>query len=407
MDGVTLAVLAALLTGWALVGRRAEAWGITAPIVFLVSGIVLAESVGADPGAPAVHALAEATLVLVLFHDASTVRFRELRHDPWVAVRLLAVGFPVAVLMTAGVSWWLLPSLGFAGALLVGAALSATDASLGAPTVLNPAVPVRVRRALNVESGLNDGLATPLVIVAIGALAANADSADGVAESVALELPSGVLGVAVGIAIGLVAAIAFDATRAWGLSDRRARGVGVLALPLLTFGLAEIAGANVFLAAFLGGLAFGRFSRTVHEEEQVTEPLEIAADVLGVVLWFLAGGMAVRVLREGFKVEWLVIALLAVTVLRLVPVALALLRSGLAWPTRLFLGWFGPRGVATIVFGLLTFEALPADGRTFDIVGVFTLTVMLSVVAHGLTAAPWAERYGRWAGAASPRADRA
>ncbi len=396
-EGLTLAVLAALLTAWALVGRRAEAWGITAPIAFLAAGLALGTRVGLDLGAPSVHLLAELALVLVLFHDASTVGLRDLRRDPWIAVRLLAIGFPLAVLLTTGVTLWMIPSLGIAGALLVAAAVSATDASLGAPTVLNPAVPIRVRRALNVESGLNDGLATPIVIVAIGALVANADTTEGVAEAAAVELPRGLLGIAVGIVLGAGIARAMDWTRGHRHSDLAARGLGVLALPLLTFGVAELLHANVFLAAFMGGLAFGRVSRAVHEESEVTEPLETAADVLGVALWFLAGGLMITVFARGFRIEWLVIAVLALTALRMVPVALALLGSGLQTPTRLFLGWFGPRGAATIVFGLLTVEALPEDPRTSDIVGIFTLTILLSVLAHGLTATPFANRYAAWA----------
>ncbi len=395
--GVTLAVLAALLTAWALVGRRLERWGVTAPMAFILAGMLLGGIVGQDLSEPAIHMLAELALVLVLFHDASTVRLKALRADPWVAVRLLAIGFPVAILATTGVTLWLLPSLGIAGALLVGAAVSATDASLGAPTVLNPAVPIRVRRALNVESGLNDGLATPVVVIAIGALVANSDSSEGLADSAALEFPSSLLGVALGIALGAIVALAMDWTRRRGASDLRARGLGVLALPLMTFGVAELAGANVFLAAFMAGLAFGRVSRSLRDEPAVSEPLEFAADIFGVVIWFLAGGLVVYVLQQGFRIQWLILAILAITVLRLIPVGLAMLRSDLRAPTRLFIGWFGPRGVATIIFGLLTVEALPDDERTLDILGVFALTVLISVFAHGVTAARLTDRYARWA----------
>ena len=268
--------------------------------------------------------------------------------------------------------------------------------------VLDPRVPVRVRRALNVESGLNDGLATPVVVVALGALAAATPSTDGVAEVASLDLPSGLLGVVVGIVLGVFMALAMNLTARHGASDLRARSLGVLVLPVLTFGMAELAHANVFLAAFMAGIAFGRLSDAVHDEPAVTEPLETASDIFGVIVWFFAGGLVVGVFENGFRLEWLVLAVLVLTVLRLIPVALALLGSGLAPPTRLFIGWFGPRGVATIVFGLLTVEALPRDQQALDIVGVFALTVLISVVAHGVSAGPLVARLARQGPGAAP-----
>ncbi|MDN4478531.1 cation:proton antiporter [Demequina sp. SYSU T00039] len=392
-EGLTLATIAGLIVTWALVGRRLERAGVTAPMAFIVAGMALAATVGDGISATTIHLLAEITLVMVLFHDASTVRLSSLRHDPWIAVRLLAVGFPLAVLLATGLTWLLIPALGGAGALLVGAAVSATDASLGAPTVLNPAVPERVRRALNVESGLNDGLATPIVMVALGVLV---DQTAGEAPAHALDMPRAASGVAVGVSIGLLAAVAMASTRRAGFSDARARSVGVLALPLLTFGFAELAHGNVFLAAFVAGLTFGAAGRGVEREPEVSEALEIAADVMGMILWFLAGGMLVLVLARGFEPVWLLIAVLALTMLRLLPVALALVGAGVRTPTVLFIGWFGPRGVATIVFGLLAADALGEDPRRYDIAGIFALTVLISVFAHGLSAPPLTRLYARW-----------
>ncbi len=398
-EGLTLATIAGLVIAWALVGNRLERFGVTAPMVFIAVGAVLAAAVGDGVGRSTIHLIAELALVLVLFHDASTVRLAALRHDPWIAVRLLGIGFPLAVLLTAGVTWMLVPALGAAGALLVGAALSATDAGLGAPTVLNPAVPERVRRALNVESGINDGLATPIVMVALGLLA---EQTAGSAARHALDMPRAVTGIAVGVAIGVVAAIAIDATRRMGWSDVRARSLGVLALPLAAFGVAEMLHGNVFLAAFLAGLAFGRMSRSLEAEPELSEPFEIAADVVGIVLWFFAGGVLAMVLARGVELAWVAIALLALTVLRMVPTALALVGTRLRAPSVLFIGWFGPRGVATIVFGLLAIDVLGGDSRATDIAGIFALTVLVSVFAHGLSAPPLARAYGRWSRRGDP-----
>ena len=393
-QGVTLTIVAALVLAWSLFGRRLEQAGVTAPMVFLGIGVLLA-GVSADIDAQTVRLLAEITLVIVLFHDASTVRLAELRADPWIAVRLLAVGFPIALAATAASTYLLLPAAGVAGAVLIAASITPTDAGLGAPTILNPVVPTRVRRALNVESGLNDGLATPIVL---GALAVLVESTGGEEQTIlSLAAVPVALALAIGVLLGVVGAWLLDRSRDRGWSSMRARGIAVLLLPLLAFGLAEIVEANAFIAAFVGGLLFGRFAHCVEVEAEVSETLEIAADLLSSLLWLLAGGLLVTSLEAGLTWEWLALAVLALTVLRVVPVALAMLGTGFRWPTVAFLGWFGPRGVATIVFGLLTVESLGGDDRLLeDVAGVLSVTVLLSVVLHGITAGPLSTRYGAW-----------
>lgn len=393
-EGVTLATLALLLLGWSLVSTRAQRWGVTAPMAFIVAGVALVATVGDDLSAGTIKFLAEITLVMVLFHDASTVRLADLRRDPWISVRLLAVGFPVALAMTTAATMWLLPAVGVAGAVLIAGSITPTDAGLGAPTILNPAVPVRVRRSLNVESGLNDGLATPIVLGALAVLVGSGDNT-GVLSVAALPVA---LGLGIGVGLGLVGALLVDRSKAAGWSSTHARALAVLALPVLSFGLAEVVDGNVFIAAFVGGLVFGRFAATVEDEAEVSETLETAAEIFGAVLWFLAGGLLVLALSDGFQWQWAVMAVAALTVLRIVPVAISLLLSGFHWPTVLFLGWFGPRGIATIVFGLLAVEELGDQTPLLaDVGGVLSLTVLLSVFAHGMTAGPLSAAYGSWA----------
>jgi len=393
-EGLALATTAALVLAWSLVGAGLERRGFTAPMAFIAAGALLAVATDESVSPDTVRFLAEITLVIVLFHDASTVRLAELRADPWIAVRLLAVGFPVAIAMTAATTAWLFPVAGVAGAVLIAGAVTPTDAGLGAPTIMNPAVPTRVRRALNVESGLNDGLATPVVL---GALAVLVTTTGGEEQTIlSLAAVPVLLGLSIGVGLGLGGAWLLDWSRENDWSSMRARGIAVLALPLLAFGTAETLGGNAFIAAFVGGVAFGRFAHCVEIEGEVTETLEIAADLLGWVLWLLAGVLFVAALEVGFSWRWLALAVLALTVLRIVPVGLALLGTGFRWPTVLFLGWFGPRGIATIVFGLLALESLGDDALLADVSGVLSVTVLISVVAHGVTAGPLSHRYGAW-----------
>ena len=396
MSGEAITVMSALVFCYALTARRLTFVNVTAPMLSILAGLIVFSTRPVEINSDFVHLIAEITLVIILFHDASTVRLSRLRHDPGIAIRLLFIGFPLALLATFLVTRQLLPALGWAGALVIAAAITPTDAGLGAPTVLNPAVPLRVRRGLNVESGLNDGLATPIVLVALGVLAEREDA------PIPGLLGIGVVSVLVAVVCSVLLAVAVARIMDWSrrrqLSGRRGRQVAMLVLPGLLFGVAELTGANAFIAAFVGGLVFGAASATLTEEHESAELLETSADLLGFVVWFLFGGLLLRVFDHGVRWQWVVIAVLALTVLRLVPVALAMLGSGFRWPTVAFIGWFGPRGLATIVFGLLALEELGSDSPFIrDLAGPLAVAVLLSVFAHGFSAGPLSVSYGAWA----------
>lgn len=407
MPGEALALLATILI-FALAGRRLERWNISVAMVGLVAGIgVFAWLGGSALDTELVHGIAELTLVVMLFHDAATVRLRQLIADRGVPLRLLAIGFPLALVLTAATGLWLLPALGLAGAILVAGAVTPTDAGLGAPTVLNPVVPTRVRRALNVESGLNDGLATPVVLLALSALV----TAEGQEEPTVFQVSvvPVILALVIALGSGFAGARALDWSARHRLSSDRGRRLAILVLPLFTMALAQLVGANVFIAAFVAGLVFGAVCTTADEHPEATELLEVAADLLSVVVWFLAGGLVVLLFGVSditVQWRWLVYAVLILTVLRIVPVAVSLLDASFRWRTALFIGWFGPRGLATIVFGLLALEELGPDHPVaVDAIGVMMGVVVLSVFAHGITAGPLARRYGQWARVHDPAAD--
>lgn len=387
--------MAGLVLGYTLLGRRFAAANVTAPMLSLLAGVLIFEITDIDIEAASIQIFAELTLVIVLFHDASTVKLRKLQRDPGIAARLLLIGFPLAILGTFLLTSQLLPALGVAGAWLLAAAITPTDAGLGAPTMLNPVVPVRVRRALNVESGLNDGMATPLVLLALSALAAEQGTTEPSILSVGL-IPVA-LALIIAVSVGLTAAWLTDRSRSHHLSGHRGREVAILMLPLFLFGLADAIGANAFIAAFVGGLVFGAASTTIEEEHEASELLEVAADLMGFVVWFFAGGIVLAVFADGLRWQWVVLAVAALTALRIVPVAIALIGTGFRWGTVAFVGWFGPRGLATIVFGLLALEELgPESSIMSDVSGAIAITVLLSVFGHGISAAPLSRWYGAW-----------
>jgi len=389
VEGTAFVVLAAAIFLWGAVSGRLERADLTAPIVFTVIGATLAGFglVHSSPAPETVKPLVEVTLVWVLFNDAARVRVHDLRGDLGVVLRLLAVGLPLTVLAGWGLAAWLFPALGVWLALLVGAALAPTDAALGVPVVTNQVVPARVRRLITVESGLNDGIATPVVVVAIaGAAVAEGHGGSGSGGAL-VEL---VIGVGIGLVVGGGGGwlLRWARDREWAVEEFV--GVAVLALALLAYATALAVEGNGFVAAFCGGMAFGATAGRRGQAE--LSFLEQASGAVSLLVWLAFGAIAVPIVVDRLSWTLLLYAVLSLTLARMVPVGLALLRTGLDRDTVLFIGWFGPRGLASLLFALLALEQL--GSRADDAVAVIAATVFLSVLAHGLSAAPLAVRFG-------------
>ena len=392
--GGALALAALMIFAYGLVGRRLGRWNLTAPILFMASGWFISLIFTTTQAEVAtLRVLAEATLAIVLFTDAAGVRPSQIEGQGGPVARLLLVALPLTILAGTLLALGLWPEMPVFAALLLAAMLAPTDAALGAATVLNKAVPVRIRRILNVESGLNDGLATPVVFFAIAALAGSEGiSASNSATEALVEIGLGaLLGAAIGFAAGRLLR--------WSLGEKvstpRGQAVSVLMLPVFAYILANLVSANGFIAAFVAGSFFaaawrsGRAQESLELAESVTEPM---ADIT----WLSFGVFVVPLLLVNLGWQEVVFAVAALTVLRMGPVALALLGSGFRPQTVAFIGWFGPRGLATIVFAMIAVESLEMDAVLEDVLATATLTIIGSVILHGLTAGPGARKYGNW-----------
>jgi NhaP-type Na+/H+ or K+/H+ antiporter len=308
---------------------------------------------------------------------------------------MLLISLPIAIAAGWAVAYYLLPGAGVWLALLVAAALAATDAGLGAATILNPIVPVRVRRLLNGESGLNDGLATPVVLFAISAATVDTLNDGEIGHVVGEALLEIVIGLAVGVLIGYALGRLLHEAELRGWAKIKLASVGVAVMPLLAFFGAELVHGNGFIAAFISGTAYAAVAgRELYHDLETTEDF---VTILSYATWTLFG--AIFVSRLSQFVDWrsVVYALLSLTVLRMIPILFSLLGSGLARPTKWFLAWFGPRGLATVVFTLIAYESIPPEQFESDVAGVLSLTVLFSVIAHGITAPIFARKYGAWA----------
>jgi NhaP-type Na+/H+ or K+/H+ antiporter len=399
MDAAAVTLVTLLVVAWGLFAARLGRADLSAPIVFVASGLLLSEGlhvIEADVSHEVIKVLAEVTLVWVLFADASRARLRDLRGDLGLYARLLAVGLPLTILAGALLAAWMFGGMGVWLAVLVGAALAPTDAALGAAVMADPAVPDRVRRVLNVESGLNDGIATPVVMVAVAGAAA-ADNIAG-ASGPGAALIDLALGLGVGIVVGVVGGRATRLARRRGWTSEDFLGPSVLALAVTAYAAALWLDGNGFVAAFVAGLAFGNNAGRGGIKEVFY--VEQSAGLASLVTWLLFGAVAVPAVVE--QTDWRVIvyAVLSLTVVRMLPVTLALAGAGLRLPTVGFIGWFGPRGLASIIFALIALEELHVEAeRAVAVIGV---TVLLSVVAHGASAKPLSARYGAWAAASAP-----
>ena len=391
MTVADLAIIATLVFGWGTLSARLERFDMTAPIVFTAAGVLLTHGplrpLGITPSREVVKVLAEVTLALVLFSDASRVGLHQLRADLGPCLRLLGIGLPLTIGLGTLLAFTLPGVSDIWLALLVGAALAPTDAALGAAVMVNRAVPARIRRLLNVESGLNDGIATPFVMVALAGAATAAHAASTGPGSAAAELALGLL---IGAAAGGGGGWLVKVGRARGWVAEGFAGAAVLGLALCCYATSVALHGNGFIAAFTGGLAFAAAGGPA---AKLVPFVEETGSMLSLLVWLMFGVIAVVPALQSLTWQTVLYAVLSLTVIRMLPVAIALAGARLGRPAVLFVGWFGPRGLASVVFGLLALEDL-AGPVAKPAVTVIAFTVLLSVLAHGLSADPLAKRYG-------------
>jgi NhaP-type Na+/H+ or K+/H+ antiporter len=398
MSEITFAVLALLVLGWAVMSDLLSRANITSPMVFVVAGFVLANPewgpLDLDVETPALHLVTELTLALLLFSDAARVNVVKLRQDLGVPVRLLAIGLPLSIGIGTVLAVWLLGGYSWALALFVAATLAPTDAALSAQVINDEKIPIRMRRALNVESGLNDGIATPVVGLALAAVATELGLSG--SEESGGALAQLAIGLLVGLAVGMGSAALITLASRYGWVENGGRRIATLAAAIASFALAISFDGNGFIAAFVAGISFGAvLKRDVTPVHVATELPELLGEVLAMIVWFIFGAALVPVVLDNLGVAIVVYALISLTLVRMLPVWLALLGTGLGTRSALFMGWFGPRGLASIVFALLAIEGLGEGALVEQAVAAVSLTVVLSVVLHGVTAGPLGRRYVR------------
>jgi sodium/hydrogen antiporter len=401
MEAIDLTILAGAGMVYAVASARLGQTILTPAIFFLSAGILFGDAVLGwfviEPNGATLRLIAEATLTLVLFSDASRIDLRLLRQEIAMPARLLGIGLPLTIVAGAAAALLILPGLAVVEAALLAIAVAPTDAALGQAVVSDERVPSRIRQGLNVESGLNDGLCVPLLLIAL-ALA----SAEGGAETEPVRLVLEEIGF--GVVGGLIAGVLGAFALRYGRRHRWVSGPWAPLVPVaavgMAYGLATVLHGSGLIAAFTAGLAFGTIA--TRAEEEAAESIETIGNGFSAATFFIFGAVFVPLVLEQLSPPMFVFVIVTLTVARMVPVALALLGTGARTPTVGFVGWFGPRGLASIVFAVLILQAEPIPSIEV-VLATISLTVVVSVYAHGVTALPLTDRYVAWV-RASPRA---
>lgn len=393
IGAVTIVSLGVLAFG--LVSAKLRQSIVTAAMVFVVFGAVIGEGglglVDFQLDNAAIDILAELALTVVLFTDAARLDVKSLRRQHVLPIRLLMIGLPLSIGLGTILAWFLFPDLRGWQAAVLATAVAPTDAALAHPVVTNRSVPMQIRQAISVESGLNDGLCLPLFLMLLCA----ARAAEHPASSsywIGFAAMQVILGPLVGIAMGYVGGKLIELSRSRQWISHSFLDLVTLALALLAYSVAELVGGNGFIAAFCAGLAVGTVSKGVRQA--IHEFAEAEGQLLSLVLFLVFGAVILPDVIVNLNWRVITFASLSLTLVRILSVGVSFIGTQSRIDTRWFIGWFGPRGIASIVFALVMLIESGIAGRQEIFVATMA-TVMLSVFCHGLTAYPLAWWYSR------------
>jgi NhaP-type Na+/H+ or K+/H+ antiporter len=398
----TLAIVAGIVFFYSISSRGFERTPVNGAIVFCALGLIFGplglDYLKLDPGTETLRTLAELTLALLLFTDAANANLSVLKGSVGIPRRLLVVGLPLTIALGFGAGIVLFDGLTMFEIAIIATMLAPTDAALGKAVVMNPSVPARIREGLNVESGLNDGICVPILFLFLALATGSGGAHSATHLAVGLVAEEIGIGLGVGIALTAVATMLLRCCARRGWVTESWRQLPVAALAVACFASAQGLGGSGFIASFTGGLLFGRLAG--EKKEGLLLSAEGTGDTLALITWIVFGAAVIGHSIDRLTWEPLLYAILSLTVIRMLPVFLVLSGLGLRTGEKLFMGWFGPRGLASIVFAVIVLnEKLPGDST---IMLTAVCTIVLSVVGHGLSANPLVSRL--FAGKADPAA---
>ncbi|HEH9394768.1 TPA: cation:proton antiporter [Aeromonas salmonicida] len=390
-----LAVFAAFLLIYSLIAGRFESRLINGPLLFLLMGWLLGPSglglLSLSVNSEGIKLLAELTLVIVLFNDAANTNWQVLAANRALPIRLLLIGLPLTLLGGTLFGLWLYPDLPLLELAILSTILAPTDAALGKAVVSNPAVPAPIREGLNQESGLNDGICVPVLLLLLALIAPTEQHTGTGMLAITLLLEEIGIGLLVALVLTSLTIRLLKTSYLNGWQLPLWRQLTMPGLALLCFALAQTLGGSGFIAAFVGGLLMGR--RLGEHKHAYMDSCEGYGDLLSVVIWMVFGATLMPMLPMLLHWQYWLYAAASLTLLRMLPVWLSLLGTGQSFELKLFIGWFGPRGLASIVFAVMVLQHEPALLGQEPIIATVLCTIILSVILHGISANPWVRRF--------------
>jgi len=377
--------------------RLLSRYNISGPMIFAAIGVLIS-SLGLDvikdasPDAQIVQITAEIALIIVLFSDASALNLKKLRQEWTIPTRLLFIGLPLTIVFAAFTATLIFPDEPFIYLLLMSLILAPTDAALGKAVVSDKKVPEKIRSSINVESGLNDGIVFPMLVTVAAVITAGQEGA-GDSSWLSFVAQQIIFGAAIGGTIGYLAAFASTKAIEKNFIESGYKNLMPIALAIMAYYLAEYFGGNGFISAFFAGLFLGNYNE--HLRKNIEDFAESEGELLILISFVIFGFVFVPATIAFWDFKVFLFAALSLTVLRMIPVAISLIGTKLDLATVLFIGWFGPRGIASVLYVMIVFSELHSIKGHEVIYSVITVTVLFSIILHGLSARPLAKRYGK------------
>jgi NhaP-type Na+/H+ or K+/H+ antiporter len=386
-----LLIITAFILLYSLFAKRIEMTALSGPVIALVVGLVfgplLFNLFAVNILKEEYRVIAEIALALVLFTDASKTNFGVLKNNISLPTRLLLIGLPLTIVLGMAAGFFIFPDFSWIELGILATILAPTDAALGKAVVSDEAVPTKIREALNVESGLNDGISVPVLFLFIALF--TDQSGEGLSGFYGLRLFAEEIGIGllVGLSITFVTVLLENYSKKRNWISESWKPIVIIALSLSCFLAAQLAGGSGFIACFSGGFLYGAIQKRYQLNVNLVEAAEGAGDTMSLTTWLLFGSIAIVSNYYHFTWEIILYSLLSLTAIRIVPVLISLISSDISFKEKLFIGWFGPRGLASIVFAIIVLEISIPHQNT--IISTIVCTVILSVVLHGFTAKPF------------------
>jgi len=395
-DTLIIFIIALIVLLYGFFSKSLENHNISGPMVFIFFGIVLSPLIldiaHLDINDDIVKTIAEIALIIVLFSDSSTINIKKFK-DQWkIPTRLLLIGLPLTIVFSTYAGTLFFSNESLINLLLMALILAPTDAALGKAVVTDKTVPLKIRSAINVESGLNDGIVFPMLITVILLIVGHKELGND-SSWIPYLLTQISLGVIIGAFNGYVGAklLTKAVKNNWIIESYR--NLSPISLAILSFYFAEYFGGNGFISAFVAGVFFGSFSKVI--DIQTEAFLEGTGEIFILISFLVFGLTFIPATIAYIDASVITYAFLSLTLFRMFPVALSLSGLKLSLATKLFIGWFGPRGIASILYVMIVAHMIIDIQGHERLYAVITLTIFLSIILHGLSAKPLVSLYSK------------